>query len=1379
MKKFVQVLLILSSIAISAVGQTVIPNGSFETWVNSGQATATPQYYNSNKDGNNIAQLGPQTCFQETSNPHSGTYCVKVESGSTFGQTVNGSCTTGEVIAPDLTKADGYLQSIAGNSQYAMSFTGRPDSIVFWYRFTSVGSDYPTVNTRLHVGNCYDPETPVNSNHPDSTVNIIARALWTGPSSSVSAWTRVSIPFTYVDGRTPQYIMINMTPSGNQSGGSSGSTLWLDDIAAIYNPTIATGSVSAGPFYVSSTAGAAVSVPFTLTGPYASGNSVTAQLSDANGSFASPVTIGSISDTVSGTINATIPAGTASGTGYRIRVVSSNPALTAADNGSDIQIVLATNAVAPVTTQYIPVNTNGTVLTVTETSGFTTNQWQYSTTSGGPYSAFTVAQTGTTYTPNFTSAGTYYIVCTTTYPGSLTVTSNQVQITVIQNSIAPSTVQSVLAGTNGTALTVTETPGATSRQWQYGTASGGPYQSFGSPQTGLTYTPNFANPGAYYVVCVSAYPGGATTTSNEVQINSVQTSVNPGTTQNFLLGSNGNPLTVTETPTASNRQWFYSSNQNGPFSSFTTAQTGTTYTPSFANGGTYYVICVSGYPGLNDTSSAVQINVIQNSVSPSASQSLTIGQDGNTLTVSEVPVMAAARYWAVSGNSGGPYTAITPSQINTSYTPNFTATGTYYVVCISTINGLTATSNEVLISVGTATVATGTITGSPFLFSPSAPNANVNVPFTKTGTFEDGNVFTAQLSDASGSFNNPLAIGTLADTASGIIAAVIPNTTPAGTGYRIRVIASSPAILGSDNGMDIIIEQFNNSISPDSTQTLALNTDGSTLTVTASQTSTQQWEYSTTSGSGYVAFVPAQTASTYTPNFATPGTYYIVCVSANQYTDSVTSNEVEIIVQNGTEITTSAVSGSPFNVSPHQSVPVTVSFTSDAVFNADNVFTAQLSDSSGSFANAVTIGTASSDTVISLQGSVPGNTASGTAYRIRVVSSDPAITGSDNGSDLTIIQFNNRISPDSTQNIAVNTAGNALTVTSSQSATNIWEYSNTSGSGYQPVSPAQTGNTWAPQFGTPGTYYIVCVSVNNASDSVTSNEVQVNVANGTSIQTSAVAGSPYYISDSAHVVVSVAFTSDAVFNQGNIFTVQLSDNTGSFTSPIVIGTLSSDAIGNISALIPDNSPAGTAYRIRVVSSSPAITGADNGTDLQIIPFEITIGPVDSETTAANTPAATLTANSTQPVTAYNWQWSQVQGFGYANFNPLQTADTIAPEFQDTGIYYLNCTITNAQNASITSQDIVIIVTAVSGINGIESNGNIKAYWNNNDFMVDLRNAKLISARVQLMDINGQIVVAENVLAGSLNRISTNLASGTYIFSITDGRNTYAGKTLKL
>ena len=85
-------------------------------------------------------------------------------------------------------------------------------------------------------------------------------------------------------------------------------------------------------------AGDGISIPYTIFGTFNAGNVFTAQLSNAVGSFSSPVNIGSISSTSSGTISATIPAGSAAGTGYRIRVVSSNPIVTGTDNGNNITI---------------------------------------------------------------------------------------------------------------------------------------------------------------------------------------------------------------------------------------------------------------------------------------------------------------------------------------------------------------------------------------------------------------------------------------------------------------------------------------------------------------------------------------------------------------------------------------------------------------------------------------------------------------------------------------------------------------------------------------------------------------------------------------------------------------------------------------------------------------------------------------------------------------------------------------------------------------------------------------------------------------------------------------------------------------------------------
>ncbi len=96
---------------------------------------------------------------------------------------------------------------------------------------------------------------------------------------------------------------------------------------------------------------------------------------------------------------------------------------------------------------------------------------------------------------------------------------------------------------------------------------------------------------------------------------------------------------------------------------------------------------------------------------------------------------------------------------------------------------------------GLITLSTGTISGSPF-----CSGQNLNVPYITSGTMAAGNLFTAQLSDTSGLFSNPIAIGSLTATASGSISATLPGNLIPGTHYKIRVISSNPAIIGSDNG---------------------------------------------------------------------------------------------------------------------------------------------------------------------------------------------------------------------------------------------------------------------------------------------------------------------------------------------------------------------------------------------------------------------------------------------------------------------------------------------------------------------------------------------------------------------------------------------------
>lgn len=68
---------------------------------------------------------------------------------------------------------------------------------------------------------------------------------------------------------------------------------------------------------------------------------------------------------------------------------------------------------------------------------------------------------------------------------------------------------------------------------------------------------------------------------------------------------------------------------------------------------------------------------------------------------------------------------------------------------------------------------------------------SMEVSFSIYGNFSSNNIFTAQLSDASGSFNSPINIGTLSGSAAGTIKCGIPKKTLSGSGYQVRIISSA------------------------------------------------------------------------------------------------------------------------------------------------------------------------------------------------------------------------------------------------------------------------------------------------------------------------------------------------------------------------------------------------------------------------------------------------------------------------------------------------------------------------------------------------------------------------------------------------------------
>lgn len=199
---------------------------------------------------------------------------------------------------------------------------------------------------------------------------------------------------------------------------------------------------------------------------------------------------------------------------------------------------------------------------------------------------------------------------------------------------------------------------------------------------------------------------------------------------------------------------------------------------------------------------------------------------------------------------------------------------------------------------------TVTITA-PIASATYCAGTNITVNYTVTSNFGAGNVFTTQLSDASGSFASPVTLGTRTAVNGGGSTFAIPFTTPSGSGYRVRVLTSTPTSTSLSNGVNLTING------------LTINTP---------------------------------------------------TVPNNVYCQ-----------------------GEVFNLT----------YSQNCNFATGNVYSVQLSDASGSFAAPTTIGTRTATTAAAISCTIP-SVPFGTGYRVRIVTSNPVVTSSDNGAGITI-----------------------------------------------------------------------------------------------------------------------------------------------------------------------------------------------------------------------------------------------------------------------------------------------------------------------------------------------------------------------------------------
>jgi murein DD-endopeptidase MepM/ murein hydrolase activator NlpD len=193
----------------------------------------------------------------------------------------------------------------------------------------------------------------------------------------------------------------------------------------------------------------------------------------------------------------------------------------------------------------------------------------------------------------------------------------------------------------------------------------------------------------------------------------------------------------------------------------------------------------------------------------------------NTTATNQNLEKGVTNYFAVWGKGLQASDVITTSIIRPNGTTyaNYDFTGNtfpvflyylYYTISTSEPNGTwkfrslyNGVTTEQIFYLYNSTDISATVSGSSYC---GGQNLAVNFDI-HSGTYNAGNVFTAQLSDVNGSFSFPTNIGTLTSTTGGTINYTIPTSLPAGTGYRLKVISSSPVNPSVDNGININIQQ--------------------------------------------------------------------------------------------------------------------------------------------------------------------------------------------------------------------------------------------------------------------------------------------------------------------------------------------------------------------------------------------------------------------------------------------------------------------------------------------------------------------------------------------------------------------------------------------
>jgi hypothetical protein len=217
MKKIITTIA-LAAIIITSNAQPT-PNAGFESWTHHAAGITAPAYdtpdsWNTLNATIALSIGGAVTCYKATAagEYHGGAAAIKLVTASVLGQTANGIATTGTINTTTF--------SIAGG----IAYTGRPDSIVGFYRCAPVGVDSGFVELQL-----------LGAGGGTDTVGYVR---FKTTRATVSTYHRFSAHVNYRSTNPVVTALWIMSSSADATTHVVNSTLWVDDLSMVFASTV-------------------------------------------------------------------------------------------------------------------------------------------------------------------------------------------------------------------------------------------------------------------------------------------------------------------------------------------------------------------------------------------------------------------------------------------------------------------------------------------------------------------------------------------------------------------------------------------------------------------------------------------------------------------------------------------------------------------------------------------------------------------------------------------------------------------------------------------------------------------------------------------------------------------------------------------------------------------------------------------------------------------------------------------------------------------------------------------------------------------------------------------------------------------------------------